>query len=78
MNKISTDFMKKAACKDIDTNFFFAEDTKSIRRAEQFCQGCPVKNECLHYALSTNINYGVWGGVNAKKRRKLRRSINIQ
>lgn len=77
MNKISTDFMKKAACKDLDTNFFFAEDAKSVRKAEQFCQGCPVKTECLQYAIVTNINYGVWGGVNAKKRRKLRRSINM-
>lgn len=71
MTTISTDFMKKAACKDLDTNFFFAEDAKSVRKAEEFCQTCSVKNECLNYAVSLNIIYGVWGGMNAKRRRRL-------
>ena len=35
------------------------------------CDGCPVKAECLEYALANNERDGVWGGLCPTRRRKL-------
>lgn len=34
---------------------------------------CPVRDECLGYALEHNEKHGVWGGMGENTRRKLRR-----
>lgn len=50
-------------------------DSKKITmRARKFCQGCEVIDDCLHYALKNNINYGVWGGTVENDRRELRKT----
>lgn len=36
--------------------------------------GCPVRNECLDYALTAEHGlYGMWGGTTPKERRVIRR-----
>jgi hypothetical protein len=35
---------------------------------------CPVRGECLDFALLTNQDSGVWGGTSEDERRKLRRA----
>jgi WhiB family transcriptional regulator, redox-sensing transcriptional regulator len=32
------------------------------------CQGCPVRQQCLSYALEQRLDYGVWGGHAAAER----------
>jgi WhiB family transcriptional regulator, redox-sensing transcriptional regulator len=44
-----------------------------IRQAKAICDGCPVATDCLDYAISTNQEYGVWGGTSEDERRILRR-----
>lgn len=42
-----------------------------------FCAVCPVRQECLDFALATNQEHGIWGGMAVKARkdeRKRRRS----
>ncbi|WP_374213165.1 WhiB family transcriptional regulator [Streptomyces sp. G1] len=46
---------------------------KDAARAKGICNGCPVKAECLDWALTAGEPYGVWGGMTAHDRRKLRR-----
>lgn len=41
--------------------------------AKAVCGRCPVRDECLQYALDLNIKEGIWGGLNERERRKLRR-----
>lgn len=45
-------------------------------RAKAVCAGCPVRSDCLEYALDMVANvddqYGVWGGLDPAERRKLR------
>ncbi len=55
-----------AGTKDI----LFAEVTGQ-RRASQICQGCPVWRECLAEALDGGMQWGVWGGLTERQRRKL-------
>jgi HJR/Mrr/RecB family endonuclease len=74
----------RAACKDVDPELFFAELIPpspqmglSVEEAEgsakMICATCPVEEECLTYALRSNQERGVWGGMTWRERRALRR-----
>lgn len=64
-----------SACKDKDPNLFFPEDRKGANEAIAICGTCPVRTECLEYAIETDIRYGVWGGLTSKERRRLIRTL---
>ena len=40
--------------------------------AKALCAGCPVRTECLEYALCDPDTEGVWGGTSLCQRRTLR------
>jgi WhiB family redox-sensing transcriptional regulator len=52
---------------------FFPERGESVRAAKAVCAQCPVKAECLEYAMQWNHLSGVWGGLSERERRQLRR-----
>ena len=66
-----------AACAGSDSDVFFPapEDEAAIIVAKEICASCPVREECLQFALSTNQGDGIWGGLDAQERRRLRRRI---
>jgi len=37
------------------------------------CQGCDVQTQCLQWALSNGVDYGVWGGLSEDQRRLMKR-----
>ena len=37
---------------------------------------CPVRPECLEYALEVRETHGIWGGLNEMERRALLRARN--
>jgi WhiB family transcriptional regulator, redox-sensing transcriptional regulator len=41
-------------------------------QAKRVCTQCPVRQECLAYALRVNEELGIWGGLDAAERRALR------
>jgi WhiB family redox-sensing transcriptional regulator len=41
------------------------------RLAKSICSSCPVRQECLEYALSIPEPHGIWGGMNESERRRL-------
>lgn len=43
-------------------------DLELVRR--EFCNSCPVRTECLAYALLYHLS-GYWGGTDTAERRKL-------
>ncbi|WP_219471284.1 WhiB family transcriptional regulator [Nonomuraea rhizosphaerae] len=61
-------------CAQTDPEAFFPERGAAPQLAKRVCQGCPVRPQCLAYALDHNIRFGVWGGLTVKERRRLRRS----
>jgi WhiB family transcriptional regulator, redox-sensing transcriptional regulator len=40
-------------------------------RAKAICAACPVRKDCLDYAIATHEPHGVWGGLNELERRPL-------
>lgn len=68
----------RSACLDEDPELFFPVGTtgpalEQTERAKSVCHSCDVINECLEWALDTNQDAGVWGGLNEDERRTLRR-----
>ena len=69
----------EAACRERDTELFFplgssGESLSQAARAKALCAVCPVSHECLIFAVTTNQEYGVWGGLDEEERREVRRS----
>lgn len=60
-----------AACKDIPKTVFFVERGVNATAAKEVCSGCPVKAECLAYAVEHSIEHGVWGGCAGWERRSM-------
>jgi WhiB family transcriptional regulator, redox-sensing transcriptional regulator len=72
-----------AVCGDIDPDLFFpvgvtGPAVDQIAAAKAVCAACAVRSECLDFAISTNQEYGVWGGTSEEERRVLRRAWRAQ
>ena len=62
----------KEACLLVeDLDFFFSEFPLDIALAKDICIECPMMVACRDYALK-HENNGVWGGLSADERFKLR------
>ena len=73
------DWRQRAACLDEDPELFVPVGStgpavEQLERAKQVCHGCDVIEACLAWALETNQDAGVWGGLSEDERRSLRRS----
>ena len=67
-----------AACRHEDPDLFFPIGTTGpalvqTQRAKAVCEGCPVREQCLDWALGSGQSIGVWGGTTEVERRRLRR-----
>jgi WhiB family redox-sensing transcriptional regulator len=65
--------MRDGLCAQTDPDAFFPERGGSTRDAKAVCRACPVRNECLSYALEQDERFGIWGGTSERERRELRR-----
>ena len=73
------DWQTNAACRGADANLFFApthQETKEERtareaQAKSVCARCPVREQCLSFALTTREPHGIWGGLNETERRRI-------
>jgi WhiB family redox-sensing transcriptional regulator len=62
-----------ALCAQTDPEAFFPEKGGSTRDAKKICASCPVRAQCLEYALKNDERFGIWGGLSERERRKLRK-----
>lgn len=63
-----------ALCAETDPESFFPEKGGSTREAKRICGSCPVRAECLEYALTHGERFGIWGGLSERERRRLDRN----
>ena len=64
-------WQEQARCHQYDPELFFDPHRRTERRAKSICARCPVRSECLLFALEAHVEFGVWGGLNSKERRWL-------
>jgi WhiB family transcriptional regulator, redox-sensing transcriptional regulator len=60
-----------ALCAQIDNEMFFPEKGGNSRHAKHICGTCDVRQACLDFALDNGIDYGVFGGLSVRQRRRL-------
>lgn len=72
----------RAACLGMDPEDWFPvselESGSVLAHVEQvkgICRSCPVIESCLSWALDTQQQFGIWGGMTAKERTSLKRSL---
>src|SRR2546429_7350062 len=70
-------WQERARCREHDPEVFFPEKGGSSREAKRICSECPVRIECLNYALRRDERYGVWGGMSERERRRLKRMASL-
>lgn len=74
--RIKEPWVTGAACRDLDTSFFYPERGASTRPQKAICASCDVRAECLEYALTNGEKFGIWGGLAERERRAIRRRRN--
>jgi WhiB family transcriptional regulator, redox-sensing transcriptional regulator len=69
------EWQQDAACRGGDVSTFYHPDNergvsraRREMRAKAICATCPVKANCLAWALSTREPYGIWGGLSVEER----------
>lgn len=66
-----TAWMTHAVCTNADPEAFFTFESSVDRRMlARICAECPVRAECLDYALRNDM-HGYWGGTTRFERRKM-------
>ena len=71
-------WMLRALCREYAPEEFFPSDGVGVEKARKICAECPVKTECLEYALTYRIDHGVWGGASERERRRILRARRLE
>lgn len=66
------------ACLDEDPDLFAPDGTTGrwvqvIAQAKAICGRCPVREQCLQWAIDTRQDYGIFGGLDEYERQQRRR-----
>ena len=72
-------WIERSRCTGEDPELFFPVGTtgpaiEQAAKAIEICNLCPVRAECLEWALDTCQDAGVWGGLGEEDRREIRRA----
>jgi len=76
----------QAACRGAGVKVFFAHsegDQKDYAQAKSkvdvikrdYCLICPVKQECLEFAIANGERFGIWGGMDEQERNTYKRKM---
>lgn len=74
-----TTWQDRALCRGANADLFFAphhlekKEERELRegQAKSVCARCPVRQECLDFALAVREPHGIWGGLNETERRQI-------
>ena len=80
---LEEDWYDDAECRGTDPQLFFGEgafdrrvlprDPDRVRKALALCAVCDVEEECLDFAIEMRQDYGIWGGMTDRQRKKERK-----
>lgn len=72
---VQEEWMEHGSCRGSDVEVFFpGRGTAAAAPARRICAGCPVRDECLDYAIENHEQHGVWGGLIREERRAVARA----
>jgi WhiB family transcriptional regulator, redox-sensing transcriptional regulator len=75
----SPGWMRDALCTDCDPELFFPSPQDEIppRHGEaiRICRRCPVRRECLEWAITTGDKHAILGGQTPNQRTRTRNRI---
>ncbi len=79
MTPLDRSWQPIALCRGNHSHLFFppsSSERKEERerrevRAKSICTVCPVRVECLDYAVVIKEPYGIWGGLTETERRQV-------
>lgn len=62
----------EAACRGLPTEWWFPDQggSRECKRAKEICHGCPVKLQCLQFAIEVHDRHGIYGELSLKDRRR--------
>jgi WhiB family transcriptional regulator, redox-sensing transcriptional regulator len=74
----ATNWRAAGACLSADPDLFFPISAKGpaekqVARAKRICAACRVRRECLEFAMTHDLTYGIWGGTTVEDRQRERR-----
>lgn len=69
-------WQQNALCLQVDGDLFFAEEGGTVVDAKGVCRRCPVRQECLTFAMeaeaaATCSRFGVYEGMSPTERKRL-------
>lgn len=72
------DWRAEGLCAKSDPDLFFAVGAIEHKQAKRICRSCPVREQCLTYAMDSPVDHGIWGGLTERERRRWRRQAGSQ
>lgn len=63
----------RALCAEVGGDIFYPEQGGDWRSPRRICMACEVRAPCLAYALDHDEEFGIWGGMSAQQRARIRR-----
>lgn len=79
---LSEDWKENALCRGMDVSLFFPVHghSKAHDKVKRICAKCPVKKECLEYAMDLSHDFqvvGLWAGTSQREREQVNWENNI-
>jgi WhiB family redox-sensing transcriptional regulator len=78
MSYASTEWMDSSLCRETDLDLFHTETRQSApmtRKAKKVCEKCPVRSECLGWAMKNAVEDNqIYGGMSRRVRMALRKA----
>lgn len=68
----ATPWRQFALCLNYEPDLWYSEEAGDGVKAVRICAACPVRSDCLGWAIAHNETNGIWGGVSARGRGRMR------
>ena len=78
---MNQEWRKDAKCLGLPVGLFFPQQQSHKeevpREIRRLCMSCPVREECLDYALNLESNVGIWAATTPTQRAVIRKKRGI-
>lgn len=67
------DWRERGLCSQVDPELWFPQKGGSGTEAKKICARCEVRSVCLAWAIESDQQFGIWGGVSERELKRLKR-----